>query len=159
MTHFPGRCTLCAPPFTDFALPLLSASAVRRIFPVLRYFLQAVNQLIQLIVQPFPFLPGRRIQSAASIGATPHCGDRLFRLTSALTKLLPPAVVRASPSQHPAQRNPPEKLPAATGAQPAPDGSSPGTKPDPSGQSPPRKTAEGISSSGNPETAGPCRDL
>ena len=35
--------------------------------------------------------------SASSIGATAHWADRLFRLTSALTKLPPLAVVRASP--------------------------------------------------------------
>ena len=35
--------------------------------------------------------------SAASIGAAPHCGDRLFRLTSPSTKLLLPAVVDGSP--------------------------------------------------------------
>ena len=35
--------------------------------------------------------------SAASIGATAHRADRLFRLTSSLTKYLPLAVVRDSP--------------------------------------------------------------
>ena len=34
--------------------------------------------------------------SAASIGATPRCGARLFRLISAPTKFPPPAVVGAS---------------------------------------------------------------
>ena len=75
----------------------------------------------------------------------------MFRLTSALTKLLPPAVVRASPSQHPAQRNPPERLPAATGAQPVTADSSPGLTPRIHPVNlPPRKTAEEIPSSGNP---------
>ena len=35
--------------------------------------------------------------SAISIGAAPHRGDRLFRLTSALTKIPALRVVRASP--------------------------------------------------------------
>ena len=37
------------------------------------------------------------IRNAASIGAAPHCGDRLFRLRKALTIFPPPAVVSAFP--------------------------------------------------------------
>jgi len=35
--------------------------------------------------------------SAASIGAAPHSGDRLFRLTSEPMKFPPPAVIGSSP--------------------------------------------------------------
>ena len=35
--------------------------------------------------------------SAASIGAAPHCGDRLFRLTSEPMKYPPPVVIGSSP--------------------------------------------------------------
>ena len=37
-------------------------------------------------------------ESASSIYATPHCGDRLFRLTSPLTEFQPLAALRGSPS-------------------------------------------------------------
>ena len=40
-----------------------------------------------------------RRDSATSIGATVHWTDRLFRLSSALTKFLPLAVVRAEPTR------------------------------------------------------------
>ena len=41
--------------------------------------------------------PAGAAVSAPSIVAAPHCGDRLFRVTSALTRFPPLAVVRASP--------------------------------------------------------------
>ena len=64
------------------------------------------------LVPPFPRSPERSLQSrvasrttgsfaAHSIDAPPHCGDRLFRVTSEPMKFLPLAVIGSSPDRCP----------------------------------------------------------